>query len=320
MPKISFKKLRRLLPGIKRNILLRDYTTFKIGGRARYFLKVKTSVSLIRATSIAKKNKLPFFILGKGSNLLVSDKGFKGLIIKIENQNLEIKSNTVICDAGTPLPLLVNKTAKAGLSGLEWAAGIPGTLGGAIRGNAGAFGSETKNLIYEVRILDEKDNLRKISNKKCNFSYRSSVFKKKKWIILSAILRLKKKNKKNIQSLVRNYIKYRKEKQPLNYPSAGSVFKNVDFKEIPKNKRESFSKIVKKDPFPIIPVAYFLSEANLKGLRIGGAEVSKKHPNFIVNSKKARAGDVKKLISLIKKRIKKKFGINLEEEIQYLGF
>jgi len=319
MRKINFRKLQKLLPGLRKNVLLKNYTTFKIGGKAQYFFVAKNKESIIKTVKTAKKLKIPFFILSGGSNLLISDKGFEGLIIKIRNSRFEIRNSYLCAEAGVKMSKLVRETGKLGLAGLEWAAGIPGTLGGAIRGNAGAFGKETKDNIFEVEILDGKGNLKKLSKKQCSFSYRHSIFKKKNWIILSAKLKLKKGNKKKIQTIAKDYVEYRKKRQPLNYPSAGSVFKNVDLKKIPKKIRKNFSKVIKKDPFPVIPASYFISEAKLPGLMIGGAEISKKHPNFIVNLGKAKAKDVKKLISLVKKKVKNKFGIILEEEIRFLG-
>lgn len=312
--------IKKLLPSVKKNVLLNKYTTFKIGGPAQYFLIAKKKEDIIKAVKVAKKLRIPFFILGGGSNLLVSDEGFKGLVIKIQNTKYKIRGNYLYAKAGMPMTALVKKTCQLGLSGLEWAAGLPGTLGGAIRGNAGAFGGEIKDVVFKVEALDEKGNLRRLSRKKCNFSYRSSIFKKKNWILLSAILKLKKGNRRTSQFIARGNINYRKKKHPLNYPSAGSVFKNVDFKKIPKKYRIKFSKIVKKDPFPVVPAAYIISEAGLKGKNIGGAEISKKHPNYIINKRKAKAKDVVNLINLVRKKVKNKFGITLETEIQYLGF
>ena len=211
-------------------------------------------------------------------------------------------------------------TTELGLSGLEWAGGLPGTLGGAIRGNAGAFGGEIKDVILEVEALDEKGNLKTLSRKQCNFSYRSSIFKKNNWIVLSTALKLEKGNKKLIQSITKSHIRYREEKHPLEYPNAGSIFKNCDLKKIPKKIRNNFDHVIKIDPFPVVPTAYLISETGLKGLRVGRAEVSRKHPNYIVNLGKASAKDVLKLIYLVKEKVKKRFGIDLEEEIQLIGF
>jgi len=330
MSRIDFKKLRELLPGLRKNVLMKRYASFKIGGKAKYFFVARRKENLINAILVARKYNLPFFILGEGTNLLVSDRGFKGLIIKVENKKYKIprtrtssvrgkQNNLLYAEAGVPMRVLVRETTERGLGGLEWAAGIPGTIGGAIRGNAGAFGAETGDNILWVETLDKKGNIKKISRKKSNFSYRSSIFKKRNLIIISALIKLKKKNKKTIKKTVKDCIKYRRERLPLNYPSAGSVFKNYDIKKISRRLKKFFSRIIKKDPFPIIPAAYLISEAGLKGFKIGRAQISKKHPNFIINLGGAKAKDVIKLINLAKKRVRNKFGIILEEEIQYLG-
>ena len=261
----------------RKNILLKKYTTFKIGGPVKYFFEAKTKKDLIEAIKAAKKLKLSFFILGGGSNLLVSDKGFNGLVIKF----------------GEPLSDLV-------LKGLEWASGVPGTVQGAIHGNAGAFGKSMADNVKSVEVLNLNDlKIKKLNNKDCKFGYRDSIFKKQKnLIILSAEMELKKSNKKEIEKKAKEYLKYKKETQPLSFFSAGSIFKN------PKN----FS------------AAKLVGECGLKGKKIGKAQISKKHANFIVNLGDAQAEDVKKLINLAKKEVKKKNGIKLKEEIQYLGF
>jgi len=265
--------IKKLLPGVKTNTSLKNYTTFKIGGRAKYFFVAKTREDLIKAIKVAKKMKLPFFVLGGGSNLLISDRGFKGLVIKF----------------GQPLSLYI-------LKGLEWAVGIPGTIQGAVWGDAGAFKKSMKNTVKEVEVFDTKTGKVKIfKNKDCQFSYRNSIFRKKKSLI---ILSVKIKSKKSNIQKVKQYLEYRKKTQPLKFPSAGSIFKNP----------------------PKKTAGYLIEECGLKGKKIGQAQISKKHANYIVNLGDGKARDVKKLINLIKRKVKSKFGVNLEEEIQYLGF
>jgi UDP-N-acetylmuramate dehydrogenase len=306
---------------IRENVLLRDYTTFKIGGPARYFFVAKNKEDLKNAILWAKKKKLPFFILGGGSNVLFSDNGFNGLVIKLQNTQYEIRNTNVIAGAGVSLQKLVLETAKKGLSGLENLAGIPGTLGGAIWGNAGAFGREIGDLVEEVKVLDagsSKLEVKKLRNKDCKFGYRDSIFKRKKnWIILEATLRLKKGKKKEIEEKIKEFLRLRKEKQPLEFPSAGSVFKNVPVEKVPKKIQEKFKEKI-KDGF--LPAGVLIEAAGLKGFQIGGAKISEKHANFIVNVENARAKDVVKLIELIKKEVKRKFNIELEEEIKLVGF
>jgi len=301
---------------MKENVPLRDYTTFKIGGPARYFFVAKNKEDLKNAILWAKKKKLPFFILGGGSNVLFSDKGFNGLVIKLQNTQYEIRNTNVIAGAGVPLQKLVLEAVKKGLSGLENLAGIPGTLGGAIWGNAGAFEREIGDLVEEVKVLDvggSKLEVKKLKKEDCKFGYRNSIFKRRKnWIILEATLKLKKGNKKEIEEKIKEFLKLRKEKQPLELPCAGSVFKNVSIEKVPKKIREKFKEKIKNG---FLPAGVLIEAARLKGYQIGGAKISEKHANFIVNTGEAKARDVLKLIELIKKRVKKKFKIELKEEI-----
>lgn len=287
-----------------KNVSLKNYTTFKIGGSARYFFIAKTKKDLILAVQFARENKIPFFILGNGSNLLASDKGFKGLVIKMENAKWKMQNGNakckIICETGLPLGKLVSLSLKNNLTDLEWAVGIPGTVGGAIAGNAGAFDKSMARLVKDVEVFDVgKGKILNFKNKECGFSYRESIFKKKKnLIILSVVLELEKKDKNKIKGLIKKYSAYRRATQPLNFPSIGSIFKN------PKG----------------YSAAKLIQDCSLKGKQAGQAQVSPKHANFIVNLGGARAKDVVNLINLIKKTVKKRFRINLEEEIQYLGF
>ena len=322
----TFLRLKKKLPGLKKNVLLKDHTTFKIGGNAEYFLIVKEKENVIKAIKEAQKFQLPIFIFGGGSNLLVSDKGLRGLVIRIQSfdksfSTKKIGKNIIVkASGGVELKNLVEFSVNNGLEGLEWAGGLPGTFGGAIRGNAGAFGGEIKDSILEVEALDNSLRLRKLSNRQCKFSYRSSIFKMENWIVLSASVKLQKGSKKNLQEIANSHIDYRVKKHPLEYPNAGSVFKNMDFKKIPLKFQNLFLDKVKKDPFLIVPSAWFVIGAGLAGKKIGRAEVSKKHSNYIVNLGGAKASDVLKLISLVKKKVKEKYKINLEVEVQLVGF
>ena len=296
-------QIDKALPGVKKNILLKNYTTFRIGGKAKYFFVAKNKEDLIAAIKLAKKLKLPFFVLGGGSNILVSDKGFNGLVIKIENCKLKIENCKLSAESGVPLGKLVNISVEKSLTGLEWAVGIPGTVGGAIYGNAGAFKKSMKGIAREVEAFDAKDLRFKIYDlRKCRFSYRDSVFKKNKnLIILSAVLQLRKGKKSEIKKEIEENLKARAEKQPLNFPSVGSIFKNPP-------------------GFLSFAAARLIEECGLKGKRVGNVKISEKHANFIVNLGGGRAKDVMRLIKIIKNRVKNKFGVILEEEIQFLGF
>ena len=311
--------IHNLLPGVKTNVSLAPHTTFNIGGAARYFFIAKNIKDIIEAVSVAKKCKMPFFVLAGGSNVLISDKGFPGLVIKIQATSYKLQATRLYAEAGVSMETLVWEIGKKGLAGLEWAGGLPGSVGGAVRGNAGAFGGEIKDSVISVAALDEKGNVKTLSKKQCMFSYRDSFFKKKNWIVLSATFQLQKGNKKKIQREAKEHIAYRKEKHPLEYPNAGSVFINCDFRKFSKELREKLKDVVKTDPFPIVPTAYLISEAGLKGLRIGMAQVSEKHPNYVVNLGAARAKDVMRLIEKVKKEIKKKFSVALEQEIELVS-
>jgi UDP-N-acetylmuramate dehydrogenase len=313
-------QLKSLLPDIRENVFLKDHATFKIGGPATYFIEVRSKEDLIKAVTAAKTCGVPFFILGGGSNLLVSHEGFSGLIIKVlHEKGIVLKpGNIVEASAGVEMKELVSFCIDQALAGIEWSGGLPGTFGGAIRGNAGAFGGEIKDSILEVEALDDDLKVRQFSNKDCQFTYRSSIFKLNNWIVISAKLQLTPGDKKVIADIAQSRIDYRKEKQPLHLPNAGSVFKNCDLKWFSKEWQEKLAHVVKQDPFPVVPTAYLLSECNLKGTRIGGAEISTKHPNFIVNVENAKTQDVLDLIEVAKKAVKEKYGVTLEQEVHYL--
>lgn len=306
------------LPGVKKNILLAPHTTFRIGGAAKYFFTARTPSSVIRALKAAKSCRTPFFVLAGGSNVVMADKGFEGLIVYIKIRNHAITGMRVGAGAGVSMDVLVRETAKRGLAGLEWAGGLPGTLGGAIRGNAGAFGGEIKDSIVSVKAIDEKGRVCTFSRAQCRFSYRSSLFKEKKYIVLSTVLGLKKGNAKELSRIAKSHMRYRRERHPLEYPNAGSIFKNCDVRKMPARWRKHFASIIKTDPFPVIPTAAIIAAAGLKGQRIGDIQVSTKHPNYMVNLGKGKAADVKRLVEKVKKRVQKKFGVRLEEEIQFV--
>ncbi|MEA3272842.1 MAG: UDP-N-acetylmuramate dehydrogenase [Patescibacteria group bacterium] len=279
------------------NELLSKHTTFKIGGPAKYFIEAKSADDIVDAVKFSKK----FFILGGGSNLLVSDKGFDGLVIKIVGGKINFDGNLVEADVGVALGYLIAESVKRGLAGLELLAGIPGTLGGAIFGNVGLGkdGSCIGDVVESVRLLMPDGKIKKVKKEWMKFSYRQSHLKnfklEKRPIILSATLKLKKGDKEELGEIIKEKIELRKEIYPTE-PCAGCVFKN------PSNQS----------------AASMIDDCGLKGERVGGAQVSKKHANFIVNTGKAKSKDVIKLISLIKKKVKNKFKITLEEEIQLI--
>ena len=302
---------------------LSHYSNCKIGGSAEHFYAADKVKKIILAVERARQLKLPIFILGGGTNLLISDEGFSGLVLKPEINLLKAYGTVVRVGAGVSIFELLDFAITRGLSGLEWAGGLPGTVGGAIRGNAGAFRGEIKDNIIDVLSLRLGDlNIIKRNREECNFGYRDSVFKQEdgKEIILSATFVLRAGDKKEIRQAIEDKIKWRQTRQPLEHPNIGSIFKNVDWKKVPKNwqENEEIKKHLKTDPFPVIPAATLIDKSGLKGVIFGGAMISPKHPNFIVNTLQAGSSDVEKLIKLVKITVQDKFGIELEEEIIYV--
>lgn len=311
-----------LLPGIQKDIPLKDYTTYTIGGPAKYFFVAKTKEDVMTALAVAKDNNIAVFILGGGSNLLVGDEGFNGLVIKISIEEIAVaEKHTSVLEAGAGVSMkdLVDFSINHSLAGLEWAGGLPGTLGGAIRGNAGAFGGEMKDSVLEVQALNEDGKLLTLSGAECQFGYRSSVFKSKNWIVLSATLKMHSGEKESLQNTAQSHVQYRTERHPLEYPNSGSIFKNTPLSAFSEDWQKALAEHVKQDPFPVVPTAYLISQSEVKGVKIGNAQISEKHPNFIVNLGGATANDVMMLVDLVQKAVKEKFGVNLEMEVQYIG-
>ncbi len=322
---------------IKENVILAGFSNYKIGGRARYFFQAKTPDELKEALRWAKSKKQKVFILGGGTNLLFSDHGYAGLVLKIDIRYLKAKGTQIEAGAGVSMASLIQFSLKNKLSGLEWAGGLPGTLGGAIRGNAGAFKGETKDSIESVKSLNVKTlKVFNRKNKNCGFDYRSSLFKKNDGgeIVIAATLKLKKGNAKEIRAKIQDKINFRKDRHPLEYPNSGSVFKNIPLTQIFKKNTLEYAEAVrqsnfnfrgsvvpvKNDPFPVVPSAFLISEAGLKGKKSGGAMISPKHPNFIINANNAKAKDILALIKLVKSTLKRKFGLSVEEEVQIVTY
>ncbi len=324
-----YQKLKQELGDrLKKDEVLAPYTTFKIGGPAAYFYSAKNDEDFIKAVKIAKKLNIPYLILGGGSNLLISDKGFSGLVIKKENniysRDFKIIENKIITGSQVKLSVLVEASAESGLTGLEWAAGIPGTVGGAVRGNAGAYGKQMSDVVKTVKALcdlGEGKFLEKIyTNQEAMFFYRSSIFKKfKKCVILSVEIELEKGDKKEIKKTIEKILNLRKKSSAPQYPSAGCIFKNP----VVKNKKliQEFQKDTgKKIHSDKVPAGYLIDRLGLKSKKIGGAMISDKNANFILNIGNATAEDVIILISFIKQQVRDKYGIQLEEEVELVGF
>lgn len=304
-------------------VLLKNYSNYRIGGPAKYFVEITSVNELKEALRLAKslvQEKIA--ILGGGTKVLISDKGFDGLVIYNKIGGIEKKGNNLRVGSGVLTKDLLNYCIENSLSGLEWAGGLPGTIGGAVRGNAGSFGDEIKNSVITVEGLDLKTLEEKVrDNAKCQFDYRNSLFKieNNAEFITSVTLKFETGDKEKIKRVIEEKINYRRDRQPLDYPSIGSTFKNIPLDSLPEKLQKEFSVFVKNDPFPVVPVTKLLALAGMKGKRVGGAMISEKHPNFISNVNNAKAADVEALIEIAKLAVGKKYNISLEEEIVYLN-
>lgn len=294
-----YSELQKICESVKKDEPMSDHTTFKIGGAADYMVMPKNTDEIIKTIEICKKENIPYTVLGNGSNVLVSDRGIEGVVIKTAENMTEIRVTDceIYAEAGAMLSAVSRAAQHAGLAGLEFAAGIPGTLGGAVVMNAGAYGGEMKDVITEVGYMDNLGNICKADCGQCGFGYRKSIFSDGEKIVLWCRMRLKEGKKGEIAECMAELNKRRRDKQPLNMPSAGSTFKR--------------------------PEGYFagklIEDCGLKGLRVGGAEVSEKHSGFVVNAQSATAEDVKKLIAEVQKRVYERFGVMLEPEVKMLG-
>ena len=280
---------------------LEKHTTFRIGGPARYFLKPDSAETLKEAILICKEHNIDFYVIGNGSNLLVSDRGYDGVVIKIDEnfRKIRCEEDKIYATAGATLAGIAQTALKNSLTGFEFAAGIPGTLGGALVMNAGAYGGEMKQVVESAKLLDSEGNFVVLSNEELELGYRTSIIPKKGYIVLSAVIKLDyTENREAISVRMSELAAQRREKQPLEFPSAGSTFKR--------------------------PEGYFagklIMDAGLRGFSIGGAAVSEKHCGFVINKGGATADDVMRLIEHVRATVFDKFGVELEPEVKLLGF
>ena len=310
---------------VQENIPLAPYTIYKIGGPARYFVEVKTSEDLADALRFAATGGMRFFILGAGSNILVSDKGFDGVLIRMAGGMVRAEGERLIVDAGVMMARAASEAARAGLAGFEWAIGVPGTIGGSVRGNAGCFGGEIKDVVESVDVFDTLNpRPYTLYIKDCQFGYRVSIFKRRpELVVLSVTLQLQKGDSAVIQERIRAITKERAEKQDIGMQCAGCIFKNVSWERRDINADavlKQFPELAQFRDRATIPAAYLVDVAGLKGRRVGRVVISSKHANFFVNEGGATADEVAMLISMAKDAVFRKYGIALEEEIQYVGF
>lgn len=296
---IKVSEIKNLKVGkVYENVDLRKYTTYKAGGVGKVLVIPKNISSLIKLMNYINKNDLKHMILGNGSNLLFTDEGYEGILIKLDEfNNLEIKGNIITVGAGYNLIKLCMIAAKNSLAGLEFASGIPGTVGGAVYMNAGAYKSDMGYIVKSVKVLTPDGQIITLSNKEMDFHYRTSFLQKNKnYICLEATLKLYKGKKDAILEVIKDRKERRIESQPLEYPSAGSVFRN------PENDY----------------AGRLVESLGYKGKKIGGAMVSIKHANFVINTGNAKANDIRRLILEIKDKVKKEYGIELKIEQEFV--
>lgn len=306
---------------LKRNVPLAPLSTFKIGGKADYFADVSSALELAEALEYAEKNALPVFVLGGGSNVLFSDKGFRGMVIRMQDGGLEVSGERIVAGAGVLLLDVVRTACEAGLAGIEHLAGIPGSFGGAVRGNAGAFGAEIGTVISTVKaFVQETRMLSEYRQEQCDFGYRMSLFKKSHGIIIvSAELVLRPGDKEELGRIMEETIAKREAKHPQSAKCAGSFFMNPTV-----DNPKLFAEFEKDNGVPArggkLPAGWLIDHAGLRGKKVGGAMISDRHPNYLVNTGDATAEDVIMLASLVKQRVRDELGVQLKEEVQLVGF
>ena len=278
---------------------MEKHTTFRVGGKVDYFVQAKSDVDVKSVVGLCRSEKMPCCVIGNGSNLLVGDKGYRGVIIQIWKamSNISVEDNMIYAQGGALLSKIGNIALEAGLTGFEFAAGIPGTVGGAVVMNAGAYGGEMKDVLKEVTVLDEEGNIFTLEKEALELGYRTSVVAKKGYVVLSVVIELQKGDKEKIRERMNELREQRTTKQPLEYPSAGSTFKR--------------------------PEGYFagklIQDAGLRGFQVGGAKVSEKHCGFVINADHATAADIVELIEQVQDKVRQQFGVELEMEVKKLG-
>ena len=295
------EKLQKLIGEAKvlANEPMASHTTFRIGGPADYFVMPETVEELRDILALCKEEGLPYFILGNGSNLLVGDKGFRGVVIQLYKNfdGLSIEGTKVTAKSGAMLIRVAKEAGKAGLTGLEFASGIPGTIGGAMVMNAGAYGGEMKDVVTAVTVLTKDGDIKTLTGSEMNFRYRGSVVEDEGYIVLETVMELKEGNLEEIQARIDELSLQRRTKQQIEYPSAGSTFKR--------------------------PEGYFagklIQDTNLRGYQVGGAQVSEKHCGFVINAGGATAADVMQLMQDVSDKVNAQFGVTLEPEVKRIG-
>jgi UDP-N-acetylmuramate dehydrogenase len=308
----------------KRDEPLAPHTYLKIGGPAQLYFEASTADDLIGAIETAKAQNLPWYVLGGGSNVLVSDDGYRGLVIRYLDNAFTVRERTVSASSGASTVVVAKAAAEAGLTGFEWGTTVPGTIGGAICGNAGCFGGEMKDLVVSVDAYDPGSAKRVALPKvQCKFAYRDSIFRHKPLIILKTLLSLAPSDKERVLAKAQELQEKRKQTQPQGELSAGCMFKNFEYAseaDLDGLKRQGDSipdEMLKRKS---ISAGWLVEKLGLKGTNVGAAKVSEAHGNFIVNTGGARAQDVLQLTSLVKMKVRDELGVMLEDEVQLVGF
>lgn len=327
---ITLDELRqRLSPDVRDNVPLAPLTTFHIGGPAEFLFEAKSADDAMKAVRVCGELGLPYFILGGGSNTLVADEGIKGLVIRMVNRGFNIDGAAVTAESGAPTAFVGLKSVEAGLGGFEWAGTLPGTIGGAVRGNAGCFGGDMKGVVESVRaFIDGQERV--LTNAECVFAYRQSVFKQNPGsLVLAATLRLQAgADPEAGKALLQKLIAEKKAKQPIEYHTAGCVFMNWkprDEQEIAVVRRAL--DLNREEVIPLtasgeVPAGWIIDRAQLKGMKVGHISISDKHCNFFINDGQGRASELIALTSMVKMKIRDMTEgiVQLVEEIEYAGF
>jgi len=306
---------------LKENEPMSRHTNFRIGGPAKWFVEVRTIEELQHVLKVAQDEEKATFIFGGGSNMLVNDAGFDGIVIKIAMRSYGIEGTRVRAEAGVLSAALARATANIGLKGLTWAISLPGTIGGGVRGNAGCFGGEIKDHLVMAEVLRD-GKIVELSNEELAFGYRESAIKQSDDIVLAATFELEEGDAEELKMELADKLMRRKESQPQDAGSAGCLFKNYEVQS-----DEELQRLGEKLDIPAemsagrrLSAGWLIDQLDLKGMQIGAAKISEKHGNFLVNTGEATADEVAQLIALVKTRARDQYGILLKEEVQYVGF
>jgi UDP-N-acetylmuramate dehydrogenase len=302
---------------VSRHAPLSGYTRFGIGGPADLFAETADEGAFVAAVRAARESATPLCVIGGGTNLIVSDAGYRGLVLRYAEASLMSDGTRIDAGAGAVLPLLVDFANARGLKGLETLAGIPGWVGAAVYGNAGAYGHSISERVARVRFFDG-EGLREIGNEECEFAYRESIFKRnKEWIIFRVTLRMDQAPAVELEQISADILKVRNEKFPPTMKCAGSIFKNFLVRDLPPAVAALVpEKVVREGK---IPAAWFLEQVGARGMQVGGIQVAAYHANLIYNAERGTARELGEVIGELKRRVRERFGIEVEEEVQYVG-